>query len=137
VSAIVFPYKRVNGRFEPIISVGLQIQSVWQPLRMYVDSGAMYSVLKSRFADDLGFDYRQGERINLQVGSGGLMIVYLHELEMQIGGERFSCRVGFSNQLGVPFHVLGRVDVFERFKVCFREQQRLVTFDPVKRGEEQ
>jgi predicted aspartyl protease len=132
VAPILFPYKAVSGRFEPMIPVGIQIHANWQPLRMYVDSGAMYSVLKSSLADDLGFDYRQGDRMYLQVGSGGLMAIYIHQLEMQIGGERFPCRVGFSSQLNIPFHVLGRVDVFERFKVCFQEHLRLLTFDPVQ-----
>jgi hypothetical protein len=131
VAPIVFPYKLIGRRYEPMVSVGVLIQSSWQPLRLYVDSGAMYSVIRSSFAESIGFDYQQGDRIHLQVGSGSSILVYLNQLEMQIGSERFSAQVGFSPQLKVPFHVMGRVDFFDRFKICFQEHQRLLTFDPI------
>jgi hypothetical protein len=30
-------------------------------------------------------------------------------------------KVGFSDKLNVGFNLLGRMDVFQRFKVCFQE----------------
>ena len=132
MASIVFPYKPMEGTFQPIISVGIRFQNSWQPLRFYVDSGAAYSILRANIADELDFDYRQGNRVYLQVGSGSLILVYVNQLEIQIGSERFFCRIGFSEQLGVRFNVLGRADIFNRFKICFQEHQRLLTFEPIQ-----
>jgi len=94
-----------------------------------VDSGAAYTVLHAQIADGVGFDYRPKEPMYLQVGDGGFIPVYLHDLEMQVGTERFVGKVGFSEKLGVGFNLLGRAGVFDRFKVCFQESQGILTFE--------
>jgi len=38
-------------------------------------------------------------------------------------------KVGFSEKLGVGFNLLGRAGVFDRFKVCFQERERVLTFE--------
>jgi hypothetical protein len=38
--------------------------------------------------------------------------------------------VGFSDELGVGFNLLGRSSVFERFEICFREKQGVISFEP-------
>ena len=37
----------------------------------------------------------------------------------------------FPYKLGVGFHLLGRQDVLERFKICFHEKRKVVTFQAV------
>ena len=69
-------------------------------------------------------------RIFLQVGDGSFIPVYLHELEIQLGEERFTAEVGFSERLGVGFNLLGRRSIFPRFRVCFDESQGVITFEP-------
>jgi len=64
----------------------------------------------------------------LQVGDGSFIPVYLHDLQIQVGSEQFNAKVGFSDKLGVGFNLLGRADIFDRFKVCFQENQRILTF---------
>ena len=76
-------------------------------------------------------DFKTGRKIFVQVGDGSLIPVYLHKLPMQIGPQQFNATVGFSEKLGVRFHLLGRQDVFEHFKICFHEKRRLMTFQPV------
>jgi hypothetical protein len=56
--------------------------------------------------------------------------IYLHELEVQVGTDRFSAQVGFSEKLGVGFNLLGRAGIFERFKICFQESRCVLTFEP-------
>ena len=126
---IAFRYKPVRGRFAPIITIGLRIAGTWYPLEVYVDSGAACTVLHAQMADGIGFEYRSGERMYLQVGDGGFIPVYLHDLELQLGAERFVSKVGFSEKLGVGFNLLGRAGVFDRFKVCFQERERVLTFE--------
>ena len=128
---IVFPYKVVGGRWAPMISAGLYLERSWRPLELYVDSGAAYTILRAKVAEDIGFEYRKGRRILVQVGAGALIPVLLHELPVQIGAKRFVALVGFSAKLGVPFNLLGRLRVFERFRICFHEKRRVVTFQAV------
>ena len=91
--------------------------------------GAAYTVLRAQVAEGAGFDYHQGVLQYLQVGDGSYIPVYLLDLEMQIGAERFRGRVGFSEQLGVSFNLLGRETVFERFKICFQQRQQILSFE--------
>jgi hypothetical protein len=131
---IVFRYKPIRGRLAPIITVGVRIEGIWYPIEVYVDSGSAYTMPHARIADGVGFDYRGGELIYLQVGDGSFIPVYLHDLEVQIGAERFGARVGFSEKLGVGFNLLGRADIFDRFRICFQEAQGIVTFEPTEEG---
>jgi len=124
----VFPYKIVGGRWSPMISAGLWLQGRWRPIEFYVDSGAAYTIVRAKVAEDVGFDYRKGRKVFVQVGDGVLIPVFLHDLPVQIGGRRFTGVIGFSAKLGVPFNLLGRLGVFEHFRICFREKRRVVSF---------
>jgi len=128
--AEVFRYKPLRGRLAPLITIGVKFGTVWYPVEVYVDSGAAYTVLHAQIADGIGFDYRAGDQVYLQVGDGSFIPVYLHELEVQVGTQRFTAKVGFSEKLGVGFNLLGRAGIFERFKICFQESQRVLTFEP-------
>jgi len=125
----VFRYKPVQGRLAPIITIGIKLGEVWYPIGVYVDSGAAYTLLHAAVAQGAGFAYRTGHLISLQVGDGSLIPVRLHDLELQIGPERFLAQVGFSERLGVAFNLLGRASIFARFKICFQESQRILTFE--------
>ena len=95
-----------------------------------MDSGAAYSIVHGDFARDVGFDFEQGQRILVTVGDGSLIPVFLHRVALQIGPHRIEARMGFSNHLGIGFQLLGRLDVFEHFRICFHERERIVAFDP-------
>lgn len=128
MTLIRFSYSKKGGIWQPIIPIGINLDNSWQRFDVYVDSGASYSILKARLALILGFDYRTGNRISLQVGDGSLILVYVHNLEVQLGAERFVCPIGFSDNLGVPFNVLGKMGIFERFKICFDQSQKVISF---------
>jgi len=128
---IVFPYSLAGGRLSPMAPVGFNLNGHWHVAELYVDSGAFYTLLHAQFAVDFGLDFKTGRKVFVQVGDGSLIPVYLHKLPMQIGPKQFKATVGFSEKLGVRFHLLGRQDVFERFRICFHERRRVVTFQPV------
>ena len=109
MAMIRFPFQRIGGIWQPIVPIGIKLDSSWQRVDVYVDSGATYTILKARIAQRSGFDYRRANLVNLQVGDGSLIRVYIHNLEVQLGTERFICPVGFSDDLGVPFNVLGKM----------------------------
>ncbi|MCJ7747359.1 MAG: hypothetical protein MUP27_06415 [Desulfobacterales bacterium] len=124
-----YKYKPLRGRLVPMITIGVKIREVWYPVEVYVDSGAAYSLLHAQIAEGVRFDYRAGNCIYLQVGDGSFIPVYLHDLQVQVGSEQFTAKVGFSEKLGVGFNLLGRADIFDRFKICFQENQRVLTFE--------
>ncbi|QDZ40092.1 hypothetical protein FRE64_09140 [Euhalothece natronophila Z-M001] len=123
-----FFYKLIRGSYQPIIPIGIKFPNFWYPIEVYVDSGAEYTILEAEIAENIGFDYRQGQRTYLRVGDGSLISIYLHQLPIQLGSLQFPCRVGFSKQLNVNFNILGKADVFDQFKVCFTQSQNLLTF---------
>src|SRR6266536_4487382 len=125
---IVFSYKPAGGRLSPVASVGVNIGNHWRVVELYVDSGAFYTLMHAQFATDFGLDFKTGRKIFAQVGDGSLIPVYLHKLSLQIGPRRFKATVGFSEKLGIRFHLLGRQDIFDRFRICFHEKRRVMTF---------
>jgi len=126
---VVFRYKPIRQQLIPVITIGVKIGAIWYPIEVYVDSGSAYTVLHARIADGVGFNYQTVSPIYLQVGDGSFIPVYLHDLEVQIGAERFIAKVGFSEKLGVGFNLLGRADIFDRFRICFQESQGILTFE--------
>lgn len=130
-SPIVFPYAPAGGRLSPMAPVDILLNGQWRVADLYVDSGAFYTLLQAKFAVDFGLDYQTGTKVFMQVGDGGLIPVYLHKLALQVGSSRFQATVGFSEKLGIRFNLLGRHDVFERFKICFHERRKVVSFQPM------
>ncbi|MBC6476091.1 MAG: hypothetical protein GDA48_27445 [Hormoscilla sp. GM102CHS1] len=129
MTLIRFPYKQLRGISQPVIPIGVKIENAWESVNVYMDSGSEYTILHAKIAELVGFNYHTGNRISLQVGDGSLLLIYLHELEMQLVGKRFSCPVGFYPDLGVDFNVLGKIGIFDRFKICFQQAPGLITFE--------
>jgi len=124
-----FPYVRERGRSLPIISLLLKGKGTdWITFDAFVDSGASYSIFKAEIGEILGLEVEKGEKMFITVGDGSLIIVYVHRLEIQIGDEVFEAEIGFSKQLGIGFNIIGRKDVFERFKICFDEKEKVIEF---------
>jgi hypothetical protein len=76
----------------------------------------------------MGLKMDKGRLIYSQVGDGGFIPVYLHELDIQLGPRIFRVTIGFSEKLGIGFNILGRSNVFDKFIVCFDDTKNYVTF---------
>ncbi|MCD4843312.1 MAG: hypothetical protein K8R25_02375 [Methanosarcinales archaeon] len=125
-----FPYVQERSKFLPIISMQIKskVKVDWITFDAFVDSGASYSIFKAEIGDILGLEMEKGNKILITVGDGSLIVVYIHRLIIQIGDEEFEAEIGFSKQLGIGFNIIGRKDIFERFKVCFDEKEKVVEF---------
>jgi len=134
MSLMKMRYKKYLGQFVPIITIGIQYKNKWYPVEAYIDSGATYSIFSDKFANRIGLDFKSGKLIYPQVGDGGMIPAYLHELDIQLGTQRFKALIGFSEKLGIGFNLLGRISLFTRFKVCFDEQRFLVTFEKYEKA---
>jgi hypothetical protein len=132
LSLIRLNYKTHRGLRVPIVVIGMSGVDGWHSVEAYVDSGATYSMFTDQVASRIGLNFRSGRRILVQVGDGGLIPAYLHDLTIQLGKEKFVAPLGFSDRLGVGFNLLGRTGVFNQFKVCFDEKNWFVTFQKHK-----
>ena len=127
---IEYDYAVVAGRRSPLIPLGLGHQGKWQRVEAYVDSGAFYSVFKPDFSQPLGLEWQEGERVQVQVGDGRFIPIYLHELDVQVRQYRFSGRIGFSDHLGIRFNLIGRIPLFDQFVICFDDRRGVVGLEP-------
>ena len=118
-----FPYRWLRGRLSPVLSVHLFHDHHQTKARVYVDSGAFYSIFLPGVARELGIDIPTGRRTMVVVGNGQTITVYLHSVGLRIGHEHFSATIGFSDELGIGFNILGRDTVFDRVLFCFNDAE--------------
>jgi len=128
LSIVRLKYKLYKGLSLPIVAIGINYSQRWHSVEAYVDSGATYSLFTDQVAARIGLNYKSGKKILVQVGDGSFIPVFLHDLTIQLGTERFMAPLGFSERLGLGFNLLGRTGIFSRFKVCFDEKNGFVTF---------
>ena len=124
-----YPYIQFRNRFLPIVPIRFRLgNNDWVEFKAYADSGAGYSVFHERVIEILGLELEDGYKEYVTVGDGSLIPVYMHRIVVQLALEEFDAMIGFSKQLGIGFNIIGRRDIFERFKVCFMENERVVEF---------
>ena len=122
-----FPYREISrGFFAPMVDLQIWADGTWIECDAYVDSGATYSIFHTEMASILGLNYKNGRRFMIRVGDGKLIPVYLHKLPIRFAGYKFNARLGFSESLGVGFNLLGRVDFFDQFRICFNDKEKIV-----------
>lgn len=129
--SVVFPYLRYKGALAPIIPVLLRGPHGWQRVLGYVDSGATYSILSIRVAEEMGLAYERGRARYVLVGDGSSIPIYLHRILLRIGPHQLRATIGFSPRLGVGFNLLGRQDIFTHFDVTFSDSKKRILFHPV------
>jgi predicted aspartyl protease len=123
-----FPYIKLRGRYLPIIPLKIKGEEGWVAYNAFVDSGAGYSIFQSDIAEDLNLKLEDGKKEYVTIGDGSLIIVYVHQLEIQLADEKFDAMIGFSRRLGIGFNIIGRKDVFEKFRICFDEKEGVIEF---------
>jgi len=100
----------------------------WLPCFMYIDSGADFTLIPYKFGLMIGLKIE--ERMQEIYGVGGGIPVILKPTLMRINEIVLNVRIGWSMREDVPF-ILGRLDVFQRFFVEFRENEETVIFRPI------
>jgi predicted aspartyl protease len=116
---IQIPYMVWRGKASPLVTTKLSVNDNSVTTLAYVDTGATYSVYNSDFCDRLGLNLQKGERVDIIVGDGGIIPVYLHEVKIKIEDLEFQAKIGFSDRLGTGINILGRETVLDEFTVCF------------------
>ena len=128
-----FPYFQLGPRdFAPIVPIKMLGKEGWMAMEVYVDSGASFSIFGTDRADLLGIDYKRGRPVHLIVGDGGSLEVLLHKVSVEFAATEFVAEIGFSQQLGIAFNLLGRKSFFDRFRICFDDRHRRLDVTPLK-----
>jgi hypothetical protein len=127
---ISFPYLKERSRIfgvvaRPIARVILQRK---YPQWMYVDSGADISLIPLSVGRLIGLTRTRGDKLRRIFGiSRSSVSIIVKRVSMSIGPSEFNARVAWSQVEEVPL-LLGRMDVFPRFSVTFKERDQLTTF---------
>lgn len=116
---IVIPYMVWRGRYSPIVTTKLSVNNKSITTLAYLDTGATYSVYNHDFCERLGLELLEDKRIDITVGDGGIIPVYIHDLTVQIEDLIFKAKIGFSDRLGTGINILGRETVLDKNLVCF------------------
>ena len=122
-----FPYLQFREKYLPMIPLALRGKERIETIGL-VDSGAAFSIFKPSFADILGINIRRGERV-LAEGISGRIQVDVHEIEMEVEGIQFKCRVGFSPHYSASINIIGREGFFHHFIITFDEKHRKVILE--------
>jgi len=123
---IKLPYLLWRGRFCPIIEVELSYKTNKVRTLAYADTGATYSVFHSDFGEELGLDIHKGKRLDITIGDGGIIPVYLHDLSLRIDELKIKASIGFSSKLGTGINIIGRDGIIDEFMVCFNGRTKEV-----------
>jgi hypothetical protein len=113
----------------PIAHVYLQSKDgTWYLFYPYVDSGADTCLFPKGDASLLKLNLYEGEYSPV-VGVGRIMMpAYVHDVKMRIGENVLDASVAFADSDEVP-RLLGRRDIFRRFKVAFDEANLQTIFE--------
>ena len=126
-----FSYKKAPaGEYFPVIDFVVAFGTKVERTSALIDSGATISVFKDELAEELGIKIEKGEETYLG-GVGGRIKGYIHELEIEVAGKRFSVPVVFSHEYLVSFNLLGRDRFFGNFRIIFEERENFLEIEGV------
>ena len=120
---MVYNYRLIRNNYFPIIEVIIANYQHILRIDALVDSGASISIFKGEIARAVGIDIISGQKIIFQ-GASAKLLGYIHKLNLEIGGKKFTARIAFSDDLSTSFNLLGRLDVFDRFLITFNESKK-------------
>jgi hypothetical protein len=117
-----FPYIRINDYFMPVIPVTVEHGSIRMATEALVDSGAASCIFDAQFADLLGIkNLESGSKKEFEGVSGDRLIGYVHDVTLEIGGNRFPhISIAFSRDMpDNAVNILGQDGFFEICPIKF------------------
>lgn len=126
------PFKKIGKTdlgiiWRPFVNVSLlsEERKEWWPIEMLADSGADYTILPKRYADNLGIDLNIDCSSITTSGIRGSETVYIYKkLKIKINNWQKEIPVGFLERDDVP-PLLGRLNCLEVLEVIFKKHQTI------------
>ena len=114
--------------FRPVATVRLRYKKTVIELPLYIDSGADISMIPYRFGKALRLQQTPRDRVRRIRGIAGRSVPYVvKRLNFVFGRRKITARVAWPMTEEVPL-LLGRMDLFEKFRITFNERKRVVDF---------
>lgn len=132
---IKFRYRKESSRItgatlRPVAEVLLEAGREKIEAAMYIDSGADITMVSLELGKALGFkQLPKDEILEIKGVSGGGVPYVLKKANLVINGETLPIRLAWALIEDVPL-LLGRLDIFPKFKITFDERNELVIFEP-------
>lgn len=131
---ITFPFKKEKANIvewipRPLAEVTLINEDREVTQWMYADSGADISLIPYSVGKLLKFILKPDDEIK-EIGGigGGKVSVVVRKITLKIGSKEFRSRIAWCLSEDVPL-ILGRLDVFDVFKVCFDQKENITSFE--------
>jgi len=123
---------RVFGEVKrPIANIKLQTTGgKWIKYEPFIDSGADITIIPYSVGKYLGFKIDEGNLIHFHGVAGKEVPTILTRVKMRIGDIELEPRVAWALIEEAP-PLLGRLDIFERFNITFREKEGKIIFEPI------
>jgi hypothetical protein len=132
---IKFRYRKESSQItgatlRPVAEVLLKSGREKIETAMYIDSGADITMVSLELGKALGFkQLPKDEILEIKGVSGGGVPYILKKANLVINGETLPIRLAWALIEEVPL-LLGRLDIFPKFKIIFDERNELIIFEP-------
>ncbi len=134
---IVYKYKEMTSNIagkikRPVGRIQLWSSKLnrWIKVEGFIDSGADITLIPFGLGRMLGFNIDES---NVKVLGGvgeGRVSVCIVTAKVKIGDNEFNARIGWAFDNKVPT-LIGRMDIFDRFNITFKEREGKIIFEPV------
>ena len=113
----------------PVAEVVLKNDNLTVGIPMYIDSGADVSMIPLHFGRALGLKQNDDDVIHEIKGVSGAGVPYiLKKITLLLNGKRLKIRIAWALVEGVPM-LMGRMDIFDKFRVVFDERNGWIDFE--------
>lgn len=132
---IIFRYKEESlGNKEkinrPVADVYIKTKyNFWIEFHPYIDSGADVTMVPLSLGKLIGFEIDESKIQQIGGIRGSVPVIYT-KVALKIGGEEIMTHVAWALIEDVP-PLLGRVDIFDVFKVTFEQKRGVITFEEI------
>lgn len=114
----------------PIADILIQtVSGKWIKFRPFIDSGADITIIPHSVGKYLGFEM-EDKIVEFGGVSGKHLPVIIKKMKMKIGDIELEPRVGWALIEEAP-PLLGRLDIFDKFIITFKEKEGIVLFELV------
>jgi len=129
----VFKYQKERSKIgnhvlRPVAEVGLIADNREIRVPMYIDSGADITLIPRLLGESLGFEVGDSKIIELSGVGEKKVPVVIKKVILIIGIHNLDARIAWSLMEEVP-PLLGRMDVFRRFRIIFDEEKETIRFE--------
>lgn len=100
----------------------------WIEVEAYIDSGADITLIPLSLGKLLGFEFGKDNIKELSGISEGKISVIIKKVPLRLGDIELNIRVAWALIEEVPA-LLGRLDVFDRFRIIFDEKKKKIFFN--------